>query len=169
MPGLGACLDHVGIVARDLAAAAALYQRLGFQLTPQARQQGPLAEGGASVPWGSANRCAMLRRGYLEIIGIVDAALYDNGLGAFLVRYEGMHILAFGTDDADAAVARLRVAGLEVPGVKPMQRPAGGGIARFRRVPLAAAPEGRIQLIQHETPELLWQEPLLEHPNGAIA
>jgi hypothetical protein len=36
-------------------------------------------------------------------------------------------------------------------------------------VPLTAAPEGRIQLIQHETPELMWQEPLLDHPNRAVA
>lgn len=115
----------------------------------------------------------MLRRGYVELIGIVEPGLYDNGLGAFLARYAGVHILAFGVADAAAQFPRLRAAGLDVPGIRPMQRPAatpnGEGLARFKRIPLADAPEGRVQLIEHETPELLWQAPLLDHDNRAVA
>jgi catechol 2,3-dioxygenase-like lactoylglutathione lyase family enzyme len=166
-------LDHIGIAVPDLAAAATAYERLGFQLTPLQRQAGPLAPGGPVVRWGSANRCAMLEEGYLEIIGIVDPALYDNQLGQFLARYHGIHILALGIDDADAEVTRLRAAGLDVPGVRPMQRPVatptGESEVRFKRVPLADAPEGRIQLIEHLTPELMWQAHLLAHPNHAVA
>lgn len=173
MNGSVRSLDHIGIAVPDLAAAAARYERLGFQLTPLQQQAGPLEPDGPVVRWGSANRCAMLEEGYLEIIGIVDPALYDNQLNQFLARYSGIHILALGVDDADAQVARLREAGLAVPGVRPMQRkvatPTGEGEVRFKRVPLADAPEGRIQLIEHLTPELMWQAHLLAHPNRAVA
>jgi catechol 2,3-dioxygenase-like lactoylglutathione lyase family enzyme len=166
-------LDHIGIAVPDLAAAAAAYERLGFQLTPLQQQAGPLAPGGPVVRWGSANRCAMLEAGYLELIGLVDPALYDNQVNQFLARYHGIHILALGVDDADAEVQRLRDAGLAVPGVRPMQRPVatptGTSEVRFKRVPLADAPEGRIQLIEHLTPELMWQARLLAHPNRAVA
>jgi catechol 2,3-dioxygenase-like lactoylglutathione lyase family enzyme len=171
-PGVD-CLDHIGIATPDLAATAVAYERLGFRLAPLAQQSGPLTPGGAVTRWGSGNRCIMLRRGYVELIGIVEPGLYDNGLGAFLARYAGIHILAFGVADATAQLPRLREAGLEIGGIRPMQRPAatptGEGLARFKRIPLADAPEGRIQLIEHETPELLWQEHLLDHDNRVVA
>jgi catechol 2,3-dioxygenase-like lactoylglutathione lyase family enzyme len=166
-------LDHIGIAVPDLAAAAETYRRLGFQLTPLQQQAGPLEPGGPVVRWGSANHCAMLEQGYLELIGVVDPALYDNQLGRFLARYRGIHIMALGISDAEAAVERLRQAGLVVAGVRPMQRPVatpeGTSEVRFKRVPLADAPEGRIQLIEHLTPELMWQPHLLAHPNRVVA
>jgi catechol 2,3-dioxygenase-like lactoylglutathione lyase family enzyme len=166
-------LDHIGIAVPDLAAAAETYRRLGFQLTPLQQQAGPLEPGGPVVRWGSANHCAMLEQGYLELIGVVDPALYGNQLGRFLARYRGIHIMALGIADAEAAVERLRQAGLVVAGVRPMQRPVatpeGTSEVRFKRVPLADAPEGRIQLIEHLTPELMWQPHLLAHPNRVVA
>jgi catechol 2,3-dioxygenase-like lactoylglutathione lyase family enzyme len=166
-------LDHIGIAVPDLAAAAETYRRLGFQLTPLQQQAGPLEPGGPVVRWGSANHCAMLEQGYLELIGVVDPALYDNQLGRFLARYRGIHIMALGIADAEAAVERLRQAGLVVAGVRPMQRPVatpeGTSEVRFKRVPLADAPEGRIQLIEHLTPELMWQPHLLAHPTRVVA
>jgi catechol 2,3-dioxygenase-like lactoylglutathione lyase family enzyme len=167
------CLDHIGIAVPDLAVAAETYRRLGFLLTPLQQQSGPLEPGGPVVRWGSANHCAMLEEGYLELIGIADPALYDNQLGRFLARYRGIHIMALGVADAEAAVERLRRSGLVVAGVRPMQRPVatpeGTSEVRFKRVPLADAPEGRIQLIEHLTPELMWQDHLLAHPNRAVA
>ena len=166
-------LDHIGIAVPDLAAAAATYERLGFHLTPLQQQAGPLRPDGPVVFWGSANRCAMLEEGYIEIIGIVDRTLYDNELGRFLARYHGIHIMALGVGDAETQLTRLREAGLAAPGVRPMQRkvatPSGEALVRFKRVPLADAPEGRIQLIEHLTPELMWQPHLLAHPNRAVA
>src|SRR5260370_41006808 len=96
MTGIVDRLDNCGTVVPDLGAAAAAYERLGFRLTAVQQQAGPLAPGGPVVHWGSANRCAMLEDGYLEIIGIVDPALYDNELGRFLARYHGIHIMALG-------------------------------------------------------------------------
>lgn len=167
-------LDHAGLAGPDLAGLHAQYEALGFTLTPLARQSGRLRADGPVVPWGTANRCAMLRHGYIELLGIVDAAAPANGLDGFLQRYAGLHILALGVADEDAALARLRRAGLDVPGVLHLHRPVdsadpNGLQARFARLPLPDAPEGRIQLIRHLTPEAIWQERFMRHPNGAVA
>lgn len=156
-------LDHLGVCARDAEALWAAYERLGFALTPVAQQSG------GNGPLGTANRCAMLRRGYLELLAILDPALPDNGLGAMLDRFEGARILALGMRDAEGNLARLRRAGLDLPGTLPLSRPVepGGPVARFERLPLPEAPEGRVQLVRHLTPEALWQERWMTHPNGA--
>lgn len=175
MAGIVSGLDHVGLIARDLATIARDYERLGFQLTPMSQHAAPHVPGGPPKPIGSANRCAMLRQGYIELLAIVDKNLPDNQIGIFLRRYEGIHIIAFAVDDADANVARLRASGLTQAAISPLQRmaatPEGEKLAAFARIPLPTdkAPEGRIQLIQHLTPEVLWQPHLLDHPNRAVA
>jgi hypothetical protein len=166
-------LDHAGLAGPDIAALHAQYQALGFTLTPLARQTGRLRADGPVEPWGTANRCAMLRDGYIELLGIVDPALPANGLDRFMARYAGLHILALGIEDEEAALTRLRAAGLDIPGVLHLVRPVDsadpdGPQARFARLPLPDAPEGRIQLIRHLTPEAIWQERFMAHPNQAV-
>ncbi|HEY8612840.1 MAG TPA: VOC family protein [Roseomonas sp.] len=155
-------LDHIGVCARDAAALWGAYERLGFALTPVARQSR------GDQPLGTANRCAMLRRGYIELLAVVDPALPDNGLGVMLGRFEGARILALRMTDSEGNLARLRRAGLDIPGISPLSRPVepGGPIARFERLPLPEAPEGRVQLVRHLTPEAIWQERWMDHPNG---
>jgi hypothetical protein len=158
-------LDHVGVCTRDGPSLWAAYERLGFTLTPVARQSRRPGE-----PLGTGNRCAMLRRGYIELLALLDPSLPDNGLGAMLDRFAGAHILALGMQDSEGNLARLRRAGLNIPGIAPLSRPVeapDGPIARFERLPLPDAPEGRVQLVRHLTPELLWQDRWLDHPNGA--
>ncbi|EFH09459.1 VOC family protein, partial [Teichococcus cervicalis] len=165
-------LDHVGVCTRDGPALWAAYERLGFALTPVARQSGRRSPDAPVEPFATGNRCAMLRQGYIELLAILDPSLFANRLDVFLDRYAGMHILAFGMADAEAELERLRRAGIELPGVAHLERPVDdpdGPRARFSRLPLPDAPEGRLQLIQHLTPELLWQERWLEHPNRAVA
>lgn len=171
--GTGArSLDHVGICARDAPPLWAAYERLGFQLTPIAQQSGRRAPGAPVELLATGNRCAMLREGYVELLAILEPARFDNGLGRLLARYTGMHIVAFGIDDAETELARLKRAGIDLPGVAHLERPVDkpdGPRARFSRLPLPDAPEGRLQLIQHHTPELMWQERWLDHPNRAVA
>ena len=117
----------------------------------------------------------MFRTGYLELLGIVDPTIYCGVFPDLLERYEGLHILAFGCDDAKAEEARLAQSGIDVLGIITLQReletPGGTGLAKFSLVRLAAnlSPEGRLNIIEHHTPELLWQPHLLDHPNGAQA
>jgi len=54
-------LDHVGAITRDLGAAGARWERLGFKLSPLSRQSGAVPGRTGMQPWASANRCAILR------------------------------------------------------------------------------------------------------------
>jgi hypothetical protein len=169
-----ATLDHVGFCTDAPQDLWAVYERLGFTLTPIARQSAARTQGGPVERTGIGNRCAMLRHGYLELLGILDPSLFDRGIGNFIARYRGLHILAFGVNDAEAELPRLRRAGFDIPGVVPLQRPVDddapdGPLARFSRVPMPDAPEGRLQLVQHLTPELIWQERWMDHANRAVA
>jgi hypothetical protein len=164
-------LDHIGICARDPAPLWAAWEALGFALSPVAQQSGKRTPGGAVEPFGTGNRCAFLKHGYIELLGILDPALFANGLDRFLGRHEGAHILALAVEDAEANLARLRRGGMEIPGIAWLQRPVepGGPIARFARLPFPDAPEGRLQLIRHLTPELVWDPRWMGHRNGAEA
>lgn len=164
-------LDHVGVAARDLAPLAAAFERLGFTLTPVAQQSGRRAPDLPVEPYGTGNRCAFLRHGYIELIAILDPARFDNGLGGWLSRYAGAHIIALAMGDEAANLDRLRRAGVSIPGVAYLERPVepGGAVARFARLPLPDAPEGRLQLIRHLTPELVWDQRWMGHANRAEA
>lgn len=164
-------LDHVGIAVADLDAAAARFRRLGFRLTERGLHTLPPPAPGAPRPLvGTGNHCAMLRQGYLELIGITDPA-YAGRLRQDLARYEGLHIVAFGTEDAAALAGALGAAGLAIPPIRPLERPIDGpqrrGLARFDIVdpPAGLLPEGHIFAIRQVTPELLWQPVLLDQPN----
>jgi hypothetical protein len=156
-------VDHVGVVGHDLAVLAAQYERLGFTLTPRA------LVGGGRI----ANRCAMLRQGYLELMALAPGGSSAT-LTRMLARHAGAHVIALAIDDIAATVARLHRAGIDCPGVEQSERaidetePAGPR-ARFAHLPVPEQPEARINLIRHLTPELLWQERFLRHPNHAIA
>lgn len=168
-------LDHVGIVSPDLGTIAAAYTALGFSLTPEQRQSGSVRPRELPTQWGSANRCAMLTEGYLELLGLVDPSLYDNQIGSLLACGPGAHILALDTPYAEAEIARLQVAGIGDLQVHPLRRPhrtpSVQGVASFKRVPLPTHTlhGGRVQFVEHESRSLLWDPGLLLHPNQACA
>ena len=164
-------LDHVGLCAADPAPLWAAWERMGFVLSPVAQQSGRRHPDQPVEPFGSGNRCAFLRHGYIELLGILDPDLFLNGLDRFLARHAGGHILALGMDDAEGNLARLRRGGLAIPGIAWLERPVepGGPIARFARLPLPDAPEGRVQLVQHMTPDLVWNPAWMGHRNGVVA
>lgn len=158
-----AALDHVGVVARDVAALAAEFEHLGFCLTPLARHAGGR----------TGNRNVMLRQGYIELLSVVDGGSSAT-LDGFLARYAGIHVLALAVADEVAALARLHRAGFAQAALARTDRAVddadpGGPRARFTLVTTPDPPEGRVHLIRHETPEALWQERFLQHPNHAAA
>jgi hypothetical protein len=170
----GVNLDHIGLFARDLAHTARQFEALGFLLTPQSQHSRPPTPDAPVALRGTANRCAMLQQGYIELLGVVDPTLDTLGVPEALARYEGLHILAFGLSDADREQARLAAAGFS-PTRTILERrvdlPQGSQVARFIQVRPDASqlPEGRVFMLQHETPELVWQPRYLTHPNTAIA
>ena len=192
MTATALALDHVGLCARELGPMAAAFEALGFTLSPVAQQSGAQQSGAQQseaqqseaqqsgrptaeapvVRYATGNRCAFLRHGYIELLAILEPGLFDNGLSRFIARHEGLHILALGMDDADANLARMRLAGIPIPGVAHLERPVDapdGPRAKFSRLPYPDAPEGRLQLIRHLTPELVWQQRWMDHANQAVA
>ncbi len=156
-------IDHTLVGVRDLEAARALWQGLGFTVSPRGRHIG----------WGTANYCIMLEAGYIELLGIVDPAQFTNNLDKVLESREGMFALAFASDDADALAAGLAAIGLHPDGPKALKRllelPTGDVLPEFKLVHLPAAetPEVRAFICQHLTPELIRRPEWLSHANGA--
>lgn len=161
-------LDHVGVIAARLDVAAARWEALGFRLTPPSRQRGRLPDRDDDGEWATANRCAVFRRGYLELIGVVDPGAF-NPWARFIERFEGIHLAAFRVASADGAYAALHGAPVHAPVDR--SRKVGADTMRFRNVFSRddAHPEGRYIFIEHQTPELLWRAPDMVHPNGACA
>lgn len=170
-------LDHVGIGLRDLERGRAAYERLGFRLTSRSMHAGSPSAGAPVVPWGSGNHCAMLAEGYIEVLGLTDPTRYSS-VRDMVARYEGLHIVALGCSDADAAYEALRASGLPVEAPRALERDAAFGEhdegtrrARFRNIYLDrdSHPEARFLYIEHLTRDVLWQPHLTDHPNGALA
>ena len=161
-------LDHTGQMRADLDAGAAALERLGFLLSPETPQQGAVPGTSGMQPWATANRCALFHRGYLELIGIRAPERF-NPWTRFMARYEGIHIAAFRCASADRAWPDMAALGFAPPVQRARSTPAGE--MRFRNIfsEDASWPEGRIIVIEHQTPEMLWRPELLEHPNGATA
>lgn len=170
----GLTLDHIGIMGGALAPMARQYERLGFRLAPLSQHHGAREPGGPVTRWGTGNHCIMLREGYLELLAVVEPTLFANRVPDYVARYAGAHITAFGCTDAAAEAERLRALGL-AQGIARLERPLGAepGAAKLTfdlvRLDGAALPEGRMLIIRHGTPELLWQPALLDHPNGALS
>ncbi len=155
-------LDHVVINVRDgLDAAADLYERLGFTLTPRGHHT-----------LGSSNNLAVLGTDYLELLGVQPGAASRADV---LDWPAGLNGLVFKTFDSDATYAALQSAGLPVlpPQAfsRPVETPGGAaGDAAFRTVRLEreAVPAGRLFFCHHLTPQLVWQDAWRRHANGAL-
>jgi hypothetical protein len=176
VPGPGqVVLDHVGLFVPDMARAARAFERLGFRLTAFSPQRHRLTAGEPLVPAGTANRLALLSKGYVEILTPIAETPVARQLREAIGRYPGLHLIAFGTGDAEASHAHLVGSGFGPAPVirleRPVETPGGHGIALFSvvRVPPGAMPEGRIQFCRHHTPELVWQKQLVAQPNRARA
>ncbi len=170
-------LDHVGWYVPDMDAAGHAFERLGFVLTPFTRHA-HATEGGGNRPSGTANRCAMLERGYLEILTHVPelATPLADQLRAGLDRYTGLHLIAFTCADAETEHARLAAAGFDPLPVAPLRRrittdSGDDATTAFSviRLPQGAMAEGRIQMLTQDTPEIVWQPSLIARDNAVDA
>ena len=167
-------LDHVGWFVPDMEEASAAFARLGFPMTPFTVHTNQQPDG-SRVPSGTANRCAMIERGYLEVlVGMpdVDTAIARQ-LRAGLARYTGLHLIAFTVADADTATARLQAAGFAPDPPVALRRPmplddGGEGTAAFSviRFPEGKMAEGRIQVLTQDTPDVVWQRSVTARDNA---
>ena len=153
-------IDHVVVNVRDgLDAAADLWTRLGFQLTPRGHHT-----------LGSSNNLAILGTDYIELLGVLPGADRSD----VLEWPAGLNGLVFKTTDSDETYATLSEAGVPILPPQAFSRPVDMGDghskdASFRTVRLErdAAPAGRMFFCHHLTPNLVWHDPWRRHPNGA--
>lgn len=167
-------LDHVGWFVPDMDAASVSFNRLGFPLTPFTVHMNEQPDG-SRVPSGTANRCAMIRRGYLEVltrVPEVESAITAQ-MDAGLARYTGLHLIAFTVGDTDAATVELRDAGFSPEPPIALRRPmplddGGEGTAAFSviRLPSDAMAEGRVQVLSQDTPDVVWQPSVTADENA---
>ncbi len=161
-------LDHAVILVRDLEAARRRYEELGFRTTPPARH---------SAPMGTGNTTIVLpdRRTYVELLGVHEPTPANAAQRARLARREGLHGLAFKTEDAQAAATAFAAAGIAegdaVAFGRPVELAQGVREARFTvaRTSDDAIPGAWCFVCRHHTPDLVWREGFLDHPNGARA
>lgn len=159
-PVLG--LDHCIIAVDDLDGARLDYEKLGFTAAPLGDHQNR----------ATANHCLMFPETYLELLGVNQPENPDGGLmDAIAARGEGLHRLALGTPDADAVKAQVEALGVRTQGPNDLARPSlePEGMVRFRNLflepeDLAGVP---VFMCGHKTPELMRNERLMTHANGA--
>jgi catechol 2,3-dioxygenase-like lactoylglutathione lyase family enzyme len=177
-------IHHPGLIAQDIEAAVAQYEKLGFMFTPLSIHRIALKPDEEPVYFGVGNRNAIFERNFLEIVGVIDPQRWGQitqaQRGPFdiderLRLYQGLHIMHFGTDDVEAVRARFKREGVESSDVARLQRAVdtleGEKIMYALAVhfPRGANPEALMQVAQHLTPELALQPRYTQHRNGAKA
>lgn len=165
-------LDHVGVVGRDMDALLAAYRRLGFEPTqprPILRRDGRSSD---AVPLGQSGAHLVFASGYVELAAVHTRSPAHH-LAPWLGHGPGLHILALGTEDAQATHSRCEERGLQPLPLARASREIGygerHGEARFEwfMLPPASTPEGLLCMVRHLTPELVFQPAVQRHPNGA--
>ena len=149
------CLDHLGHFVPDLDAAAAVWEKLGFAVTPISMHQV------SGKPAGTSNRCVMLDEGYIELLAPTSDTANAQRVRDRMKRFVGVHLACFGTPAAAAEHARLAAHGFEPDPVVNLERKLDTGESvRFSvvYVPPAKMPEGRVQYCEHLTPQQVWRE-----------
>ena len=168
-------VDHVAHFVPKMDNARRELERLGFKVTPFSSQSHRVQPDHPLEPAGAGNCCVMLERGYLEFLTPTGDTPIAAQLRAGIQRYVGMHLIAFGSASPKKDHARLAQADFSPLEPLALQRSIdtepSQETARFTvvRVPPGTMAEGRIQFCQHLTPQWLWQNRWLEHPNHAVA
>lgn len=166
-------LDHLVIGVRDLDAAGAFYEKLGFKVGARNRH-----------PWGTENRIVQFPGSFLELITIGDEkalvppAPRSFSFGSFvrdaLDRGEGLSMLVLESKDAKADAAAFQGAG--IGDYEPFfferqaRRPDGSEVRVAFSLAFAAdplAPECGFFVCQQHEPQNFWNPAFQQHGNGA--
>jgi hypothetical protein len=148
-------LDHLAHFVPDLGAAAAVWEALGFSVTPVS------IHNVSGKPAGTSNRCVMLEEGYLELLAPTLDTANARRVRERMNLFVGVHLACFGTPDATAEHRRLIDHGFEPDPLVNLERSVeGGALARFNviYVPPGKMPEGRVQYVEQLTPQHVWRE-----------
>jgi methylmalonyl-CoA epimerase len=95
-------IDHLGIAVKSLAAAKAIYEKLGLSVSPEETVEQELVRL-VMVPVGQSR---------LELL---EATSLDSPIAKFIAkRGEGLHHVCLKVPDLSAAVARLKMDGVRL-------------------------------------------------------
>jgi catechol 2,3-dioxygenase-like lactoylglutathione lyase family enzyme len=167
-------IDHLVIAVRDLDAARAAYERLGFTLTPQAHH-----------PFGTKNALAQLDGNFLELVTIADSALVPEPTASFfsfaafnrdfLEKREGPSMLALKSRGPNLDMAAFASRGLLVYDPVRFERIARGPDGSERAVAFTMTFTGDPRIKEaafftctHHYPENFWRPEFQRHANGAL-
>ncbi|HEY8292655.1 MAG TPA: methylmalonyl-CoA epimerase [Thermomicrobiales bacterium] len=135
--GNGFRFHHVGIIVRDLAAAAETYRLLGFR------------PGHEEMVAAQGVRVVLVSTGepdqYIELFTPLGAGRLADFLAA---RGEGMHHVAFAVDDIAAALGQLRANGVRLVDATPRAGAHGWSVAFLHP---ASAHGVLIELVQEQS------------------
>lgn len=168
-------IDHIVHCVRDLDAAIARFEALGFTVTPRALH-----------PFGTGNALMQMQGCFIELLAIVEpekiaaAAAGGFSFGPFcrdyLARREGMAMLVFESGDAHADRADFIAGELTTYPVFDFSRKAllPGGEEAIVAFSLAfvtheAMPQAAFFTCQQHAPEYFWKPEYQRHANGAQA
>lgn len=165
-------LDHLVLAVRDLDAAGAFFEQLGFQVGARNRH-----------PWGTENRIIQFAGVFLELITVGEGAsipAHRDGVfsfGAFvrdyLERHDGFAMLVLASNDAKSDKAAFDQAGIggfenfyfERKGSRPDGTPVEVAFTlAFARDPLN--PHNGFFVCEQHRPENFWNVKAQLHPNG---
>lgn len=144
----------------DLDAGEELFNSLGFKIAPRGYHS-----------LGSMNHLIVFETNYLELIGLDPSN--PNPRKELLDWPVGLNGLVYGSDNVDVTQARLRSQQLPVLEPKALSRPVTiDGVvteARFRTVHMDPGffPASRLYFCEHLTPNLVWNDAFMQHPNTA--
>ena len=197
-------LHHVGHVVRNIESAIALYHRMGFSVPPPSFPALAPRPGGPVRAFGVGNTHVSFSNSFVELVTVVDdhrggvvgadATLVPlqaphevlERLTEYIVqtarrisqavdRFEGLHILVFGTADAEATAARLAADGVVHGPVTRVQRPVETeaqpkqvsiGFAEIDSQP-GLSPEGRLAIAE-DGPMNAATPAAPNHSNGTV-
>lgn len=155
-------LDHGLVLVDDLTAARDAYARLGFVLS---------SRGDHGAEMGTANHTVMFDDTYLELLSVVNPTPFNS---EFQQAPKGLIAVALHADDADAAVAEVREAGVTATDPFTVSRdvllPDGSKAeVTFRTSIFDQVGRSPLRLFcsQSLTPQHVWTPPMMAHPNTA--
>lgn len=169
-------IDHLVLAVRDLDFACSFYQRLGFNLTPQAQH-----------PFGTGNRLAQLQNDFLEIVSvtkpedIVPATEGNFSFGAYnqnyLAKRDGMSMIALKSEGWEQDRETFTKAGFDLPAPFTFSRlarqPDGSDVTvgfDLTFVPDDDLPDAVFFTCDHQhEPQYFYKPEFQNHPNTALA
>lgn len=176
----GRPIDHIVLAVRDLDAAAAHYQELGFTLTPRAAHEDRM---------GTSNRIAQFAgRNFIELLEVdrpgklaphdftKEPPFFSFGGQslAMLEKREGISMLVFAGEDAHADAARFEAAGVPTYEVFDFERkarlPGGEEVTVSFSLTFATSPdmpEIAFFVCHNRAQEYFWKPEFQQHSNGA--